>query len=204
MRSLDEFVSKFTNLDCAQSFIVSNFSGDALLRIGIADLQLLTNREHLGMAKNVIRGGVASVFDKRLATANNNLVQNFDSTQPSTFLFMIDTKSLYGGIIENFEFNDKIPLDEIMKNIAISDIGFILGVDMTYPDNLYDGHSDYPLAPTKEVVSKLWLSYVQIDMMKQLNISDKVSTTPKLNQNFFPKKTLKCNTSIFNCTSNWA
>ena len=35
----------------------------------------------------------------------------------------------------------------------------------------------------------MWLSELQLDMLKKMNVSDKVgSTTPKLIQNFFPKK----------------
>ena len=182
-------------LDCAQYFTVSNLSGDAFLRTCKADLHLLTNREHLDMAENLIRGGIASVFEKRLVSANNKFVKNYDPKQPNTFLFMIDANNLYGGIMEkfplplnSFEFNDQVTIAEILNTSRESEIGYILDVDLLYPDHLHDAHSDYPLAPTKEVVSKMWLSELQLDMLKKINISDKVGTTPKLIQNFFPKK----------------
>ena len=62
-------------LDCAQYFTASNLSGDVFLRTCKADLHLLTNREHLDMAENLIRGGIASVFEKRLVSANNKFVK---------------------------------------------------------------------------------------------------------------------------------
>ena len=89
-------------LDCAQYFTVSNLSGDAFLRTCKADLHLLTDREHLDMAENLIREGIASVFEKRLVSANNKFVKNYDPKQPNTFLFMIDANNLYGGIMEKF------------------------------------------------------------------------------------------------------
>ena len=85
------------------------------------------------MAEDLIRGGVASVFNKRLATAKNKFVENFDPTHPSTVLFMIDANNLSAGIMGDFvlplkslEFNDKITLDEIMNTSEDSDIEFIL------------------------------------------------------------------------------
>ena len=63
-----------------------------------------------------------------------------------------------------------------------------MDVDLLYPDHLHDAHSDYPLAPTKEVVSKMWLSELQLDILKKMSLSDKVGTTPKLIQSLFPMK----------------
>ena len=108
---------------------------------------------------------------------------------------MVVANNLYGVVMENFalplysfEFNDKTTLEEIMNTSADSDIGFILDGDLTKPDHFHDAHSDYPIPPAKEIMSNLWFSDVQTEMMKKLNISDNVRTTPKLVQNFFPKK----------------
>ena len=108
---------------------------------------------------------------------------------------MIDANNLYGGKLEkfplpfnSFEFIDQVTTAEILNTSRESEIGYILDFDLLYPDHLHDAHSDYPLAPTREVVSKMWLSELQLDMLKKMNLSDKVGTTPKLIQNFFPKK----------------
>ena len=86
-------------LDCAQCFMVSNISGDAFLRSCKADLHLLTDSEHLEMPKNLIRGGIANVFEKILVSANKKFVKNYDPKQPITFLFMIEANNLFGGIM---------------------------------------------------------------------------------------------------------
>ena len=86
------------------------------------------------------------------------------------------------------KFNDQVTIAEILNTSRESEIGYILDVDFLYPDQLHDAHLDYPLAPTKENVSKMWLSELQLDRLKKMNISVKVGPTPKLIQNFFPKK----------------
>ena len=116
-------------LDCAQYFTASNLSGDAFLRTCKADLHLLTNREHLDMAENLIKGGIASVFEKRLVSASNKFVKNYDPKQPNTFLFMIDANNLYGWIMEklplplnSFEFNDQVTIAKFLNTSRESEI----------------------------------------------------------------------------------
>ena len=124
---------------------------------------------------------------------------------------MIDANNLYGGImgefplpLNSFEFNDQVTIAEMLNTGRESEIGYNLDVDLLYPNHLHDAHLDYPLAPTKKNVSKIWLSELQLDMLKKLNLSDKVGTTPKLIQNFFPKKnyTVQYLTQHFSSMSN--
>ena len=58
-------------LDCAHHFTESNLAVDAFKRICNADIELLSEREHLEMVENMMRGGTASVFEKRKFNANN-------------------------------------------------------------------------------------------------------------------------------------
>ncbi|XP_075254812.1 uncharacterized protein LOC142346188 [Convolutriloba macropyga] len=81
-------------LDCCQYYTASNLSGDAMLKICKAPLELLTEREQLDMVEELIRGGVSSIYNKRLAVANNKYLPNFDPKQPSTFIVMIDANNL--------------------------------------------------------------------------------------------------------------
>ena len=55
------------------------------------------------------------------------------------------------------------PTDEVdyMKVPADSSIGYILEVDMDYPETLHDAHNDYPLAPEHIKVTKDMLSPYQ-------------------------------------------
>ena len=51
----------------------------------------------------------------------------------------------YGG----FEWMSEEEINEINFDLVRedSDDGYVLGVDLEYPDDLHDLHNDYPLAP---------------------------------------------------------
>ena len=52
-------------LDCAHHFIASNLAGDAFKRVCKADVELLTDRDHLDMVEKMKRGGTVPIFEKR-------------------------------------------------------------------------------------------------------------------------------------------
>ena len=51
-------------LDCVHFYTASKLSGEAFLNFSNARIEVLTNREHLEMAENLIRGGISSMFAK--------------------------------------------------------------------------------------------------------------------------------------------
>ena len=85
--------------NCAQYLTARKISGDAFFRRCKADLHLLTNRELLDMTENLTKWVIPIVFEN---FCQNQLDKNYDPKQPSTFLFMIGTNKLYGGIMEKF------------------------------------------------------------------------------------------------------
>ena len=124
-----------------------------------ADIELLTDREHLEMVENMIRGVVASVFDKKFFKANNRYVAEHNYNNYNTYEVLLDANNLYGGIMEkfplpinSFETVQEYNLERILTATNDSEYGFILEVDLHYPDQLHDGHEDFPLAPTKEQI----------------------------------------------------
>ena len=144
-----------------------------MLKICKAPIELLTDREQLDMVESFIRGGVSSIYDKRLSIANNKYLLDFNPKKPSTFIVMIDANNLYGGIMEkfslplnNFEFMDQKwdsefePkfVQKVLETPDDSDVGYILEVDLSHPDALHDFHSDLRLAPMKQRVEPCWIS----------------------------------------------
>ena len=82
----------------------------------------------------------------------------------STFITYLDMNNLYGWTMSEY-----LPYggSKQLKNIdnfdimSISDrspIGYILEVDLEYPDELHELHNDFPLAPEKLIVSSDMLS----------------------------------------------
>ena len=180
-------------LDSIQYFSSSHLSGDAFLRTCKADLCLITEREHLEMVENMIRGGVSSVYEKRYLKCNNKYLDNYDPTQDETYGLLVDANNLYGGIMEklplplNSFVTVNTELQHILNTSNDSSIGYILEVDLEYPDNLHDSHRDFPLAPTKEIVSYHDLSSWQQDILKKNTSLHFRSTTKKLVQTLSDK-----------------
>lgn len=108
------------------------------------------------MIEKGIRGGL-SQCSLRNAKANNKYLPNFDNSQPSTYLIYLDCNNLYGYAmtkkmpISNFRFLTSQEIDELdIVNVPDdSHVGYILEVDLAYPDHLHIWHRDLPFAPEK-------------------------------------------------------
>ena len=131
----------------AFSFIPLRICQGAPASVCKPDLELLTDRNILDLTERMIRGGLASVYSSRLEIVNNSLLSNFDeSKEPSSILY-IDANNLYGGVmlhyplpLKDFEIVEEISLDEILNTDDEGDIGYIVEVDLHYPDDLHDKH----------------------------------------------------------------
>ena len=91
-------------------------------------------------------------------------MNDYDLNKPSTFITYLDKNNLYGQAMSVYlpysEFEwlknvDKLDVNSINKK---SEIGYILEVDLEYPDELHELHNDYPLAPEKLTVTNDILS----------------------------------------------
>ena len=60
----------------------------ASLRICKAEVELLTEREHLDLIEPAVRGGVTSVYEERRFVANNCYLDNYDASKESGFGFL--------------------------------------------------------------------------------------------------------------------
>ena len=59
-----------------------------------------------------------------------------------------------------------------LMNIKInSSTGYVLEVDLEYPEKLHDIHNDYPLAPEKTNIPKQWLSKYCLKIANVHNIT---------------------------------
>ena len=104
-----------------------------------------------------MHGGVCHVV-RSYAEANNKYMSNYDENKESSFLSYLDANNLYEYLM-----TEKLPVggfkwmrntskmdEESIKNCdENSDIKFILKVDLEYPKELHDLHSDLPFLPEK-------------------------------------------------------
>ena len=88
-----------------------------------------------------------SYISKRYSKANNKCMKNYDLTKPSKFILYLDMNNLYGWEMSGYlayGFNwlknvDNFDVDSISECnfIEKSPIGYILKVDLEYPDELH-------------------------------------------------------------------
>lgn len=140
---------KTYDLDPAHYYTAPGLSWDAMLKYTKVELELLTDFDKIAFVKSSIRGGI-SQCSNRYAKANNPHMKTFDSNDLISYLIYLDANNLYGWAmsqylpLSNFEWEDPY----VNYNVPItSDIGYILEVDLEYPDSLHDAHSDFPLCP---------------------------------------------------------
>ena len=165
----------------------------ASLRTCKANVEFLTEREHLDMIEPPVRGGVTSVFESRRFTANNSYTLNHDSTEESCFGFCVDAYNLYGGVMQleklpvaDFAFITEISIEEFLDTADDASIGYFVDVGLSYPPSLHDEHRNFQLTPTKDVVEDELLSDYQTELKEQHNLPS--SKVKRLLQTFFDKK----------------
>ena len=156
----------------------------------------MTDRELLDMTEKMICGGVASVFSSRLESANSPSLPNYDVSKELASIIYIDANNLYGGVMFNyplliihaekaFELVTELTLDEILQTDDNGEIGFVVEVDLEYPDAIDEKHSDFPIISDKQPIDPLELSEYQTQMKNALKVS--ATKTNKLRQTFHPK-----------------
>ncbi|GFT49109.1 uncharacterized protein TNCV_3262131 [Trichonephila clavipes] len=136
-----------------------------------------------------IRGGI-SMISHRFSSANNKYLDSYDENKPSKYILYLDANNLYGWAMSQplpthgFEWITQ-PID-FMEIPDESDIGYILEVDMDYPQNLHNLHNDYPLAPETLNVTNDMLSPYCKEIAQEHNLNTNSCT--KLVPNLMSKK----------------
>ena len=115
-------------------------------------LKLLTDYDMLLMVEEGTRGGICH-SKHRHAKANNKYMKNYDKNKESPYIQYLDANNLHGWAmsqklpVNGFKWvKDTSKTDEkFIKNYnEDNDKGYILEVDVKYPKELHDLHSDLP------------------------------------------------------------
>ncbi|KAK3757134.1 hypothetical protein RRG08_049801 [Elysia crispata] len=155
-------------LDPANYYTSPGLSWDAFLKKTGVELELLTDYDqHLFIEKGM-RGGI-SMVSKRHARANNPAVEGYDPEKPNSHILYLDANNLYGWAMSQplptggFRWVEDCDglVGTIKDQPADWPEGFILEVDLEYPQELHDEHNAYPIAPERIVVQKEWMSEYQ-------------------------------------------
>jgi hypothetical protein len=135
-----------------------------------------------------IRGGI-SVISHRHAEANNKYMKSFDKTKDSNYLMYLDANNLYGYAMKGYlpignhkwenpeEWNE----GKILSIKSNANKGAIFEVDIDYPENIHDAHSDYPFLVEKRMMKFNELSETQQSMIQEKDFVDSEKLIPNLN-----------------------
>ena len=149
---------KYYKLDPCHYFSAPGLSWNAMLKMTGIKLEKISDIDQYLFIEKGTGGGI-SYIGKRYAKANNKYMSDYDSNKQSTFITYLDKNNLYGWAISEYlpygEYVDSFDVTSIDKK---SDGGYILEVDLKYPDELHELHNGYPLAPEKLAVTNDMLS----------------------------------------------
>ena len=143
---------KYYELDPCHYCSAPGLSWDAMLKMTGVKLEKISDIDMYLFIEKGTRGGV-SYITKIYTKANNKYMSDCGSNKQSTFITYLDKNNLYGWAMSRYLpygecewLKDVDELDVVSINEK-SDVGYILEVDLKYPDKLHELHNDYPLAP---------------------------------------------------------
>ncbi|XP_067126115.1 uncharacterized protein [Centruroides vittatus] len=196
---------KTYKLDPAWYYTAPGLSWDAMLKTTKVKLGLIFDYDMILMIEKGIRGGISQCCN-RYRKANNKYMKDYDKNKESNYLMYLDANNLYGWAMSQylpyggFRWSDtNIDVTQIQDD---SKSGYILEVDLEYPKELHDYHSDLPLAPENRIPdgskqSKLLttlydkkkvLEFEQSDWLKKyidLNTEMRTKATNDFEKDFF-------------------
>ncbi|KAL4142621.1 hypothetical protein QTP88_005046 [Uroleucon formosanum] len=151
---------KKCKLDPMWYYTTPGFAWDCMLRMTNIKLDLLTDIDQILIFESGIRGGL-SQCSQRYSKANNKYMgDKFKKKEESIFLQYLDANNLYGWAMSkylptgDFKWVDNVNNFDVMNISDKSCKGYILEVDLFYPKELHDMHSDFPLAPERHFDNK--------------------------------------------------
>ena len=150
-------------VDPAYYLSAPSLSWQSGLKMTGKTLEFLTDENMLLLFEKGIRGGICEAVTK-YKKVNNKYMKNYDSNKLSNYLMYVDANNLYGYAMSkklpygNFKCIDDLSIftEDVIKNYnENSDTGYLLVVDVAYPQNLHESHKYLPFLPVKTKIDKV-------------------------------------------------
>ena len=148
-------------LDPAHFVSLPGLAWQACLKKTNVELELLTDYDILLMVEEGIRGGICHAM-QRYAKVNNKYMKDYDKKKKSSYIQYLDANNLYGKAmteklpVKGFRWMDDISIidEDFVKDYNKNDNkGFILDVDVDYPNKLQNIHSDLPFLLERMIIN---------------------------------------------------
>ena len=152
---------KLYRLDIAKYLSLPSFSFDAMLFQTKVKIELITDLKQYEFIQKAIRGGISGQHT-RYAKTNSPTLPDYNEVELLSYLHgpklpaihympTVCQKKLPVGKFRWLEKNEISNFD-IENTASNTDLGYILEVDLEYPENLHVKHSDFQLAPIKKKI----------------------------------------------------
>ena len=158
----------YFGIDPAYYLTLPNFAWNAFLNLTNIRLEQILIREMYEMIEKGLRGGMTQCTYKKVDANNKYMNEQYDKSNPSSFISYLDANNLYGLAMwkklpyADFTWNfSKIDEKKILNYNGEDDIGYILEVDLDYPEHQHYLHKDYPMCPEIMTVREDMLSDLQ-------------------------------------------
>ena len=142
-------------IDPAHHYTAPGLAWDAALKKTKIELKLLSDYDMLLMIKKGTRGGISMISNRYGVPNNVYMNEMYDKSKESTYIQYLNANNLYGWAMSKplpthgFEWMSESELEN-WKSMPC-----LLEVDLDYPENLHDTHSDYPLAPERMIINRV-------------------------------------------------
>ena len=163
LRHSEIHVSSTYKLDAAHFYTSPGLAWQASLKYTNIKLELLTDADMLLMFEKGIRGGITQAIH-RYAKANNKYMGNqYDAGEESSYLQYLDANNLYGWAMSQelpthgFKWITDVKdftTENIGKLVKKNKHGYLLEVNVDYPQELHDKHNDFPFLAEKMKIKK--------------------------------------------------
>ena len=126
------------------------------------ELELISDVDMLLMIEKGIHGGIPQPVCCYFQSNDKYMDNKYDKTKKSTYLQYYDANSLYVWAmtqklpVDCFEWEkpSKVTSDFIKNYDEKASTGYVFDVDIDYPKNLHDLHSDLPFLPQRIKINK--------------------------------------------------
>lgn len=153
-------------IDPANFSTLPSFAWQVMLKVTKEEIEYIKDIEKIRFIENGIRGGTCHAAVRHVV-ARNKYIEGFDPlTEDSNFLFYVDVNNLYGTAFcqnlptGNYKWLNKQEIENLTTNLfhlnpESDKVGYILKVDIEYPDSLHDFHNNFPFLPQHETINKV-------------------------------------------------
>ena len=143
--------ANYGNLDPVHYLSLPALAWDAALQLTDIELQLLSEEDGLYyILEKGIRGGITTATKRYAEETEESSILYLDAN--NVYGWAMSQPLPYGGfkLMNDLTFDDDLTVNisNFIKNKS-EGVGYIFEVDVSYPDELHDDHSDLPFLPER-------------------------------------------------------